>query len=306
VSSETSALQLVFQPFFVPDRYDLSGSNWALIQPSSPVPVKGLFRLTSGLFDSSLHDQLQQLFAQTNRPDLPSAGARYTFTGHNFDASLYYHYGYNSTPKVAFDPMFAQTLSMVDWTTATPSTLAPVLQLLDAGVAPFTATFLRRNHVGVDGVTTIGSFALKLDAAYEDANVFYQPDFESFVSPVVQAVVNIEYQSGEIGKLLQVEGIYERMLDAPPEGGLIGYKRVTEGVAILARWTVLDVIEGELRAVFEYLPRTTVLQPQIAYRARSGGLTIAVGALSIHGEALSLGDYYGRNDCAYGLVKYAF
>ena len=274
--------------------------------PDSPVPIKGLFKLTSQLFDTSLHDPFNRLFSSTNRPDKPSVGARYTFTGHNFDASLYYHFGYNSTPKVNFDPNFAQQISMVDWTMATPSTLAPILQLLDQGIAPFSATFLRRHHVGLDGVTTVGSFAIKLDVAYETANVFYQPTFESFVSPVVQGVLNIEYQSGEVGKLIQLEGIYERMLDTPPPTGLIGYKRITEGVALLARWTFFDVIETELRAVYEYTPRSTVLQPQIAYRARSGGLSIGVGLLAIYGESLSLGGYFGRNDSAYALVKYAF
>jgi len=302
----SSALQLVLQPFFVPDRYDLYGSNWAVIQPTSPEAYRGLFRLLTNLFDPSLHDRVQELFAQTSLPTKPSAGARYTFTGQNLDTSLYYHYGYDSTPRTTLDPTFAMAIGSVDWTTATPSTLKPVLDLLDAGVTPFTATFHRRHHIGIDGVTTIGPFALKLDAGYDTARVFYQPDLESFISPAATGVLSLEYQSGELGKLLLLEGIYNRVVDPLPATGLIGYKRDSEGVAVLARWTVFDVIEGELRAVIAVVPRTTIVQPQLAYRARSGGLMVAVGGLWVQGEALSLGDYFGRNDCVYGLLKYSF
>jgi Protein of unknown function (DUF1302) len=306
IEGGSNALQLVVQPFFVPARYEVYGSNWASIQPASPIPIRGLFRLATGLFDSSLHEPFQSLFAQTNLPDKPSAGVRYTYTGHKFDTSLYYHYGYNATPQVTLDPMFGQAIAMVDWTMANASTLKPVLDLLDAGVSPYTATFRRRHHVGIDGVTTVGPFAIKVDAAYENASVFYQPDLESFVSPSAEGVLSVEYQSGEIGKTVLVEGIYQKILNTPPMTGLIGYKQDSVGVAVLARWTVGEVIEGEVRAVLAAVPRTEIVQPQLAYKPRSGGLTVAVGGLYIHGEALSLGDYYGRNSCAYALIKYAF
>ncbi|HEV7558908.1 MAG TPA: DUF1302 family protein, partial [Kofleriaceae bacterium] len=306
IQGGSNALQLVFQPFFVPDRYDVYGSNWAAIQPDSPLAYRGFFHLIDQLFDSTLHDQVQRVFAQTSLPTKPSAGARYTVTGHNVDASLYYHYGYDASPKVTLDPMFAGAIGSVDWTMATPTTLAPVLGLLDMGVAPYSVEFQRRHHIGVDGVTTIGSFALKIDAAYDTKHVYYQPDLVSFVSPAAQAVVSLEYQTGEIGKLLLLEGVYNRIMDTPPMIGLLGYNKDTEGVALLARWTFFDVIETEVRAVYEDSPHTTVFQPQLAYRARSGGLSIGAGALFIKGEGSSLGAYYGRNDSVYGLVKYAF
>jgi hypothetical protein len=306
IEGGANALQLVVQPFFVPARYDVYGTNWASIQPSSPVAIRGLFRLATQLFDPSLRNPFESLFAQTNLPTKPSAGVRYTYTGHKFDTSIYYHYGYNNTPQVKLDPTFGQTIAMIDWTMATAATLKPVLDLLDAGVSPYTATFLRRHHIGIDGVTTVGPFAIKLDAAYENASVFYQPDLESFVSPSAEGVLSIEYQSGEIGKTVLVEGIYQKIFDTPPMAGLIGYKQDSAGVAVLARWTAAEVIEGEVRAILAAVPRTTIVQPQIAYKARSGGLTVAIGALYISGEPLSLGDYYGRNSCGYALLKYAF
>lgn len=305
LSADEHALQIVVQPFFVPDRYDIYGSNWAVVQPETPLPFRGFFHLLSQLFDPTLHDQVQQLFAQTRLPTLPSAGARYTYTGHDLDASLYYHYGYDTTPRVELAPDFANAIGMVDWTTATPSTLAPVLQLLDAGEKPFTATFVRRHHVGFDAVTTVGSFALKLDAAYETARVFYQPDLVSFVSPVAQGVATVEYQSGELGKVVLVEGIYQHLVDTPPPIGLIGYKQDTYGAALLARWTFFEVIEAEVHAIALASPKTTILQPQLAYRARSGSLMFAIGALAVQGDAFSLGGYFDRNDYAYALVKYS-
>jgi hypothetical protein len=306
VESGSHALQLVLQPIFVPDRVEVFGSNWALIQPSSPEPYRGLFRVIAQLFDDSSYDQAQQLFARTELPTRPSAGGRYTFTGRNFDASLYYHFGYHRTPEVTLDPMFAGAIMSIDWRTATPSMLAPVLDLLDAGIAPFAATFRRRHHVGVDAVTTVGSIAFKLDAAFDTRRVFYQPDLLSFTAPAAQAVVSVEYQSGELGKLVLVEGIYNRIIDPLPAIGLIGYQRDTLGAAGVVRWTFFDRIEADVRAVFLVSPRTTIVQPQLAYRARSGAITVAVGASLIEGEAPSLGDYFDRNDRLYALVKYAF
>ncbi len=306
LESGPHSLQLVGEPFFTPDSYDINGSNWSIIQPSTPDAIRGLFRVINGLFDPTLHDPAQKLFAQTTLPDKPSGGARYTYTGHNFDTSLYYHFAYNTTPTVAINPQFAGAISMIDWRTATPSTLTPVLALLDQGIAPYTAGFKRRHHVGFDGVTTVGPLALKIDAAYETAAVFYQPNIESFVTGQAQGVVSVEYQTGEIGKLLLLEGVYTHLMDAPPPLGLIGYKQDTYGAAMTARWTFFDVIEAELRAVIEVEPRTTVLQPQLAYRRRSNGFTIAAGALYLSGESLSLGSYYGRNKSGYVTIKLPF
>ena len=304
IEGGSHALQIVIQPFFIPDGYDISGSNWSIIQPTTPEPIRGVFRLIDGLFDPSLHETGQKLFAQTSLPDRPSGGARYTYTGHNFDASLYYHFGYTSTPDVVINPMFAGAISMVDWRMATPTALAPVLGLLDMGIAPYTASFDRRHHVGLDGVTTVGPIAVKVDAAYETKAVFYQPDIESFVTGQTQGVLSLEYQTGEIGKLLLLEGIYTHLTHTPPP--LIGYERDTYGAAMTARWTFADVIETELKAVFEIQPRTVVLIPQLAYRKHSNGFTVALGGLYIHGNGTSLGAYYTRNNAAYLTIKWPF
>ena len=95
-------------------------------------------------------------------------------------------------------------------------------------------------------------------------------------------------------------------MDPLPASGLIGYERDSLGVAAVARWTFFDVIEADVRALVSAVPRTWIIQPQLAYRARSGALMVAAGASWIDGETLSLGDYFDRNDTLYGLVKYAF
>jgi hypothetical protein len=297
------SLQVVFQPFFLPDRYDVDGTNWSVIQPEAPDSVRGMFRLISGLFDPSLFDREQQLFAQTSLPTRPSIGGRYSYTGHNADASLYYQFGYDDTPRVAINPAFAQAAAMIDWRTATPTTLEPVLSLLDMGMSPYTATFQRRHHIGVDGVTTFGPIAVKIDAAYDTASVYYEPDLESFVSPQLQGVLSAEYQTGELGKLFLVEAIATHLVDALPSTGLIGYERDSVGGALTARWTFFDVIETELRAIYELMPRAVVVQPQIAYRAKATGFSLGIGGLYLSGQNESLGDYYSRNRCAYVTLK---
>src|SRR5262249_29337364 len=64
------SLELVFAPFFFPDRFDLFGSNWALVQPDAPPPLRGFFGLLTRAVDPALEAMLQPLLTQTSGPRL--------------------------------------------------------------------------------------------------------------------------------------------------------------------------------------------------------------------------------------------
>jgi hypothetical protein len=308
VDLDPFSLEIVFAPFFVPDRFDVAGSNWAVVQPSAPAPYRGFLNLLGHAFDPSLFNRVQALFSTTQLPadDFtdPSVGVRLGSTGHRVDLNAYYHYGFDGTPTLRLDPMFAQALAEIDFRTARYSDLAPVLQLLDQGRHPFAATFVRRHHVGIDAVAPLGPFALRLDAAVQSEKVFYQRDLVGFTSPVVLAVASVEYQTGDIGKTVLLEALYVHLFDNVPAPGLLGYTQDTLGFSLVARWSLANGVRGELRGFVGVQPATFVLRPQLGYAA--GAFTIDVGALLLGGDPFSFGDYFGRNTTVYAVGKYAF
>jgi hypothetical protein len=299
-------LEGIFSPVFIPDTADIYGSNWAGVQPDAPAGVRGFLGILNRSFDRSLYDQMQRLFAQTSLPkaDLttPSAGARFSWSIHNLDVSHYYHYGYDG-PFITLDPQFAAILGGVDFTRAGLADFGPLYAAVDAGQKPFTATYVRRHHVGIDAATTVGPFALRLDAAYQSNRVFFRRDLLGVTSPAFQGVASIEYQTGDKDKIILVEGMYMRIFD-DPGAPLLVYDRDTTGVASMIRWKLWDPLSIELRGMLGIKPMTQVLQPQI--NAKWDALVVSLGALYLNGDDYSFGRYFRHNTEVYAKAKYTF
>jgi hypothetical protein len=303
--SSSVELQLVAEPFFVSDDFDVYGTPWAVIQPTAPSPLRGLFGRANTTVDSSLGAALSPLERQTRLPpdDLSgaSAGGKLAYTGEGFDAAVAYEYGLSHQPSLAMSLALQQQLAGVDWTKATPADLTPLLTALQTG--QLASTYPRRHHVGAWAAKVVGPFVLRADAAFEDATVFLQPSLFGVVRPTVQGVAAVEWQSGEAGKTLLVEQYYQRILgDAP--GPLLGAQPNTTATAVVARWTFGDHVETELRAVAGEAPVGFIVRPQIAYK--TGRWELRGGVAWIDGEDGSLPQYYRRNTSAYviGVVHF--
>ncbi len=296
-------LQLVGSPVFVPDRFDVYGSNWALVQPGSPALFRGLLGVAARAVDPAEEEALQPLLSATTRPKgnltEPTGGARLAiaFPGVDFDA--YYHYGFDGLPNLQFDPRAAAALSQVNLAEATPGSLLSALGQL--GGLPFTSTYVRRHHLGFDLQTTVGPFALRLDAGHDSAKVFFNKDLTGFVSKAFEGVLSVEYQTGDIGKTIIVELTGLHLSDPPPTGGLLFHKQDLLGLAGVARWTFADRLELELRGEGSARPQSFLVRPQIALKFER--FWIKAGAVLVAGAAGSLGDYYQRNDSLYVTLK---
>jgi hypothetical protein len=300
------SFQAVVSPVFVPDRVDVYGSNWAAIQPDAPPWARGLAGITRRSIDPSLQDSTQPFLLATRLPASdftePQLGARFAWSRGPVDSSYYYHYGFDG-PLVAMDPELAGSLAQVDFSQAGLSALGPWLAAIDAGQTPFRSTYVRRHHVGMDLAAALGPFVLRLDAAYQSRRVFYQRDLMGTVSGSFQAVTSLEYQTGDTGKLLLVEAMVLRMLDAPAQPLLI-YDRNTFAGAAALRWPLWRALGVELRAVFGLRPTTAVLQP--AVNADFDWLVLTLGGLWLKGEPYSLGDHFARNRELYFKAKVLF
>src|SRR6185436_16444205 len=160
-----------------------------------------------------------------------SAGARISVSLSGTDLDAYYQYGFDSTPFVRLDPAFSDYLTRIYGDPAGPKTASaekftPLLALIDGGIEPLSARYLRRHHVGFDVATAFGPVAVRVDAAYETKRVFYQQDLASFASPVVLGVLSLEYQTGSLDDVLLLEVLGSHLLEKPPLP-LLAYKRDT-------------------------------------------------------------------------------
>lgn len=311
VSGGAVTFETVASPFFVPDRFDVYGSNWSAIQIRSPLPYQAFVTSAGGLVDDSVEPDLMRLFRQTERPKDngkgASIGARLSANLSGTDLDAYYHYGYDSLPYVEVNQDFAKYVgdSIEDFRTPGGSKFAPVLDMLDQGAQPFSARYIRRHHAGFDVASVLGSFVLRLDAAYETKRVFYKMDLTSFAVPTVLGVAGIEYQTGNLDDVLLIEFLGARMLEAPPDGDILAYERNTAAVAGNLRWTLGEEWGIDLRALVGLVPKSYTLQPALRFKP-SDAFTLRLGALIVSGEKNSFGWYFGDNDSAFLQLKYAF
>jgi hypothetical protein len=301
-------VEIVGTPVFVPDVYDVYGTNWGPIQADAPAAVKGLFASVSPLVDPSKQNQFNALLHDTQLPasnwTAPSVGAKVSTSLAGIDLDAYYHYGYDPTPFVSVSPSFASFLAAESFEAFHPSDLTPVLQGLDAGVQPFSATYVRRHHVGFDETIAAGPLVLRIDAAYETQRVYYYAKFTSFSSPTVLAVASLEYQTGDLEKVVLVEGSYNRVvnsIDAP----LLGYNPDSYSVAGTFRWPIAAGVAADVRGLVGIEPVSFALQPAFRWKANDS-VVLKVGAVLLGGEKESLGWYYRRNTSAFVQAKYSF
>jgi len=303
------SLQAVIAPFFRPNRLDVLGSNWAIIQPGSDVQLRALANIFASSLPQSRREDVQNLVTRSDLPaddfSATSAGLRAAWSGPLLDLGAYYHYGWTQTPEIHVSPWVEQALLQINLETAQPADLAPLLGMAQTQGAPLELRYRRRHHVGAELATTGETFAFRLDVAYQSLSVFYTQDLRSFTRPTLQSVLAWEYQTGDVGKVVLVEAWYQRVLDHPKNMRAVGVLSDTLAVSTLVRWTFLDHLEVELRPNLGLRPVSAVVQAQVGWRW-SGGTFTGVGGLWMHGEPLSLGHFYQRNQTVYLTVKHAF
>jgi hypothetical protein len=300
------SLQGIFQPAYVPDRFDMYGSNWAAVQPDAPASWRGLVGLLRRASDPTLRPGLQRPLQGTQLPrsnlTQPVVAARFAWSAGGLDVNHYYQYGFDG-PLAIMQPDLAMTLANIDFENAGLADLAPVLRAIDEGGSPLRVRYVRRHHVGLDLSTVLGKFAVRIDAGFQDRRVFFRYDLQGTTSPSFQGVLSVEYQTGEPDKGIQLELIYLRILD-PLRAPLLFYERNTLGGAFLLRWSLVGPFSFELRALVGAQPWTAVLQPQL--NLREDAFTFSVGGLWLDGAELSFGHYFHRNSSVYLRAKYVF
>jgi hypothetical protein len=157
--------------------------------------------------------------------------------------------------------------------------------------------------VGIDAATVIGKFSVRVDAAFQSRRVFFRYDLQGTTSPALQAVLSIEYQTGEPDKGAELELLYMHIFH-PGSAPLLFYERNSAGAAGVFHWSIAGPLGFELRAVGGLQPWTVMLQP--ALFLHDGSTKLVLGATWLDGAELSFGNYFRRNKSLYLQLKQGF
>ena len=318
-----AVLSLVFEPFIPSDKFDLYGTNWALVQPDAPIAYRRLFgALSQGLSRtavSGLQDTLTGGALSGSNPANASAGASLKTHIGSVDFSWYFLSGFDRQPAVYVDPAFQRQLESVNGGQINGAVFEALLNQTRASTqnvgGPILISYRRRNHVGMDAQTTVGPFVVRTDLAYDSAKTFFSaPSLNSVMHPVVQEVVGVEYQTGSVDKVVGVEAWamqvlgpelgYVPTLQSGPDSSLLWYEDNNVGVAGLVRWGFLEHGIFELRSNTGIAPFWYSIRPELGYQ--SSQFTVRAGLMAIGGASGTFGEYYRRNSTAYVTTRFSF
>lgn len=318
-----AVLGLVAQPFFVPDRVSVYGGRWSLIQADAPSAHRRLFGLGTADNGASELEVARSALVDARAPkglvDGGSLAASVRVHGPRLDASFYYHWGLDRSPFVYLDPQLAARIQALEPGAVTGGALGLLLEEQERASAayggPLVVQYYRRHHVGFDAARTAGPFVLRADAAFDSAMSFFARDtLNSVARPAAQAVVGAEYQTGNLRKLIAIEGWVMRVLDAPVpivpvldqanRGAMLFAQDLNLGLAAVLRWELVGDLVLDVRAFLGATPLWIMARPEIGWDTPSW--TLRAGLLVVDGEDGSTGRYYRRNDTAYLTARYAF
>jgi hypothetical protein len=323
IDMQVAILSLVLEPFVPSDRFDLYGTNWAVVQPDAPKAYRRLFGTLSQGLDrtevSSLQDTLTGGQLSGSNPANASIGGSLKMHVGSVDLSYYVLSGFDRQPAVSVDPAFQRQIESLDATQLNGGVFDALLNQTRASTravgGPVLISYRRRNHVGMDAQTTVGPFVLRADIAYDSLKTFFTADtLNSVLRPTVQEVLGLEYQTGSLSKVIGVEvwamqvldpeTRYVPALDQGPSSSLLWYRDKNFGVAGLVRWSFFENGIIEVRSAVNGGPIWYSARPEIGYQ--SSTFTVRGGFLAIGGEEGAFGGYYRRNSTAYITSRFSF
>jgi hypothetical protein len=323
IDLQVAILSLVLEPFVPSDRFDLYGTNWAVVQPDAPKAYRRLFGTLSQGLDrtevASLQDTLTGGQLSGSNPANASIGGSLKMHVGSVDLSYYVLSGFDRQPAVSVDPAFQKQIESLDATQLNGGVFDALLNQTRASTkavgGPILISYRRRNHVGMDAQTTAGPFVLRADLAYDSSKTFFSADtLNSVLRPAVQEVIGLEYQTGSLSKVIGVEvwamqvlgpeTRYVPALDQGPSSTLLWYRDNNFGVAGLVRWSFFENGIVEVRSALNGGPIWYSARPEIGYQSPT--FTIRGGFLTIGGEDGSFGGYYRRNNTAYITSRFSF
>jgi hypothetical protein len=315
-------LGMVFEPFIPADKFDLYGTNWAIVQADAPRGYRRLFgTLARGQDRNSVLGVQNTLTngALGSASLEPTVGASFKTQIGSVDLSWYVASGFDRQPAVFVDPAFQAQLERLEPDNVSAGVIDAVINQARASTraagGPVVISYRRRSHVGFDAQTAVGPFVLRTDVAYDSAKPFYAArTLNTTLRSTAQEVVGLEYQTGNLYKVIGLELWaqqfigpeinYVPTIDAGTGGPLLFASPASYGSAGLFRWLAYDKIVFDTRATVGLRPFWWSVRPEIGWQEAT--FTVRVGVLALDGTDRGLGDWYRRNTTAYVTARVAF
>jgi Protein of unknown function (DUF1302) len=195
-------LDVAYTPFFTPHRFDVAGTNYAIVGPNAPAAVAAAFRTIRGQLDPSSYASLTADFARINapdaRPDNGELGTRATWRSGPYDLALTYGFVRSKIPSLALAPDLAALLANPgDLTSA-----ARVNAKIQNGEHLLAATYDRYHQIALDLEGTAGQFTVAGEVGVSPERTLFVRDPDTGLpsavrTPVAQAGLKATYAKEE-------------------------------------------------------------------------------------------------------------
>jgi hypothetical protein len=234
---EALTFEVAYSPFFSPDKFNIFGTNYALLGPNNPNTNGAVFRTLRQALDPDSYErigaELSRLNSPNARPDSGDVAARLTLHGPRFDVGLSAGYIRSGLPVIVMDPAIEQILA------GTPNleSLAGVGTALQEGRQLFAAEYPRFVQAALDLEVTLGEVSLSMEGGYARSSpvLVYGP---SDVFPrgqlmdVVQGGANLTYAPSLKGYLV-LEGSMMQSLRRANDGSQLFLSNASDRFGLL-------------------------------------------------------------------------
>ena len=219
---EALSFEVGYTPFFTPDRFDVLGTNYALVGPNVPsagsAQLAALRRQLTPATYTEFSNELARLTLPDARPDNGEVAARSTVHTRLVDIALSAGWLRSKLPAIETTAGFAQFLSAPP----TLGSLASVNDSLQNGERLIVTRYDRYVQTAVDGEASVGPLTFAAEMGYTPKRPLYvydsnNPFPSSASSGLSQIGAKVTY-AGSFDTFLTAEVSLFQATDGPPPG----------------------------------------------------------------------------------------
>ncbi|MFH1436787.1 MAG: hypothetical protein ABIJ56_13855 [Pseudomonadota bacterium] len=287
-------------PFFTSSRFDLYGTDQAILGPNSPELVTRLIGELEKVVHPSIEDRVRDALVATEVPEEwglnQSIALRIEKLTDVLEAGLTYLLTFGPMPELEVNPDFMAAL--VRFQAGDPAEAGRMISDIISRGDDFLSTKYRRMHVfAVDAAFEAGPLVIATEVGWIPSMILNGIDLTALPVPVVNvetglmtSSIQVQYNYGEVF-FLAAEAAYARMLDPvavsggkPADGGppptfMFGDETHQLVIALASRLTLLKgKLEWSVMGQAGVFDRSMILSTRLSYEI-AGRVRPFIGAV---------------------------
>ncbi len=308
---ERFVFEVAYTPFFTPHRFDVAGTNWALVGPSAPAAARATVTRLRGSLDATSFARVQgdllALGAPSARPDAGEVGAHATWHAGPADVDLTYGWVRSKVPALELDPALPGALA------GDLASLAALQRDVAAGAPLVAARYDRYHQLALDTELAAGPVTLAFEVGYTPSRPLAWLDATGLprasAAALAQAGARVAWVRDERLALSLEVGAFGTPTRAPAGASwlLLGDARALGYAALLAHAEPFEAheVDASITATTSE-PWSLAVLPRWTYRATES-VGVGVGAALFAGprsEAPTVASLARGLDVVYAQVVY--